>query len=181
MGGGGGGSDTLLFQLEAKNNELIATCKVVQDLRKRERELTDRLVISHFCNGMTLNKHTDCCRLSEQAQRHLQDSEKFEDILMGNNRPTLVIQRYKELYSQGRVEALDAIEGVRIELSGQRGRKHSSSFGIQVVLDVLKVQGTGGGLCQLANIQCLWMIYCSCVMLRPAVPWRSCMPSGRRL
>lgn len=54
MGGGGSGSDTLLFQLEAKNNELIATCKVVQDLRKRERELTDRLVISHFCNGITL-------------------------------------------------------------------------------------------------------------------------------
>ena len=48
-------------------------------------------------------------RLSEQAQRHLQDSEMFEDILMGASHPSLVIQRYQELYSQERVEAYDAI------------------------------------------------------------------------
>lgn len=47
--------------------------------------------------------------MSEQAQRQLQDSEKFEDILMGASRPNLVMQRYQDLYTQGRVEAYDAI------------------------------------------------------------------------
>lgn len=52
------------------------------------------------------------CRLSETAQRHLQDSERFEDILMGANRPSLVVQRYQELYSQERIEAYDAITDI---------------------------------------------------------------------
>lgn len=84
------------------------------------------------------------CRLSEQAQRHLQDSEKFEDILLGSNRPTVVIQRYKELFSQGRMEALDAMEGVMQELGTHKSRKHSTSnseFSTRVLLDVLKVGG----------------------------------------
>ena len=53
-------------------------------------------------------------RLSEQAQRQLQDSEKFEDILMGASRPTMVVQGYQELYSQGRVEASEAIEDLNL-------------------------------------------------------------------
>lgn len=85
-----------------------------------------------------------CFRLSEQAQRHLQASEKFEDILLGSNRPTQVIQRYNELFSQGRMEALDAIEGVVQDLANQNGAKPqqppSGDFGIQVLLDVLKVR-----------------------------------------
>ena len=48
-------------------------------------------------------------RLSEQAQRHLQDGDKFEDILMGASRPSIVIQRYQELYSQERVEAYEGM------------------------------------------------------------------------
>ena len=68
-------------------------------------------------------------RLSEQAQRQLQDSEKFEDILMGASRPTMVVQRYEELYSQGRVEAMEAVEGL---LGGQEA-------GSQLLLDVLLV------------------------------------------
>lgn len=71
-------------ELEYRNKELLQAREMIQQLRKRERELTDRL--------------------SEQAQRHLQDSEKFEDILLGASRPTMVVQRYQELYSQvGRV------------------------------------------------------------------------------
>ena len=72
-------------------------------------------------------------RLSEQAQRQLQDSEKFEDILLGTSRPTMVVQRYQELYSQGRVEALEAIENL-CGLSGD------GTFATQFVLDVLKVR-----------------------------------------
>ncbi len=67
-------------ELEYSNKELLQAREMIHEMRKRERELTDRL--------------------SEQAQRHLQDSEKFEDILLGASRPTMVVQRYQELYSQ---------------------------------------------------------------------------------
>jgi hypothetical protein len=83
-------------------------------------------------------------RLSEQAQKHLQGSEKFEDILLGSNRPTLVIQRYNELFSEGRMEALDAFDAVIQEYAGQkaviRQRKlPQRDFSSQVLLEVLKV------------------------------------------
>ena len=74
-------------------------------------------------------------RLSEQAQRHLQDSEKFEDILLGASRPTMVIQRYEELFSQGRLDALDAIEQIQDHIKTSA----SGTLGIQLVLDVFKV------------------------------------------
>ena len=73
------------------------------------------------------------CRLSEQAQRHLQDSERFEDILLGASRPTMVVQRYDELFSQARVDALDAIEE-HLKTNGVE-----EAFGIDLVLNVFKV------------------------------------------
>jgi len=56
----------------------------------------------------------------------------------------MVVQRYQELYSQGRVEALDAIEGAERVVSGvvweRGGTGHGRrNFGMQLVLDVLKV------------------------------------------
>ncbi len=76
-------------------------------------------------------------RLSEQAQRHLHDSEKFEDIQLGLNRPTMVVMRYKELFSQGRVEAVDAIEALQsVEDSVEEGIKLLAT---QFVLDALEV------------------------------------------
>lgn len=99
-------------ELEYKTKELLQAREVNQELRRRERELTDRL--------------------SEQAQRQLQDSEKFEDILLGTSRPTMVVQRYQELYSQGRVEALESIENL-CGLSGD------GTFASQLVLDVMKM------------------------------------------
>ncbi len=65
--------------------------------------------------------------------------------MLGSNRPTLVIQRYKELFSQGRLEALDAMESVVQELAAQRGKKAeakmaSEEFRISVTLDILKVR-----------------------------------------
>ena len=147
-------SDPYLLQktIECKNKELLAAQKLAQDLRRRERELTDRYVILYLTMRWMYSQHMSCVmlcyctcfRLSEQAQRHLQDSEKFEDILLGNNRPTQVIQRYNELFSQGRMEALDAIEGVVQDLASQKGAKPQQlpkgDFGIQVLLDVLKVK-----------------------------------------
>ena len=81
-------------------------------------------------------------RLSEQAQRQLLDSEKFEDILLGSSRPTIVIQRYEELYSQARLEALDAVEGLQIKHSAgtfTAVMDASDMFNVQLMLDVFKV------------------------------------------
>lgn len=70
-------------------------------------------------------------RLSEQAQRHLQGSEHFEDILMGANRPTLVVQRFQEIYSQERIEAYDSIA----DIDGTDLNMSIPTF----LLDILKV------------------------------------------
>ena len=77
-------------------------------------------------------------------QTQVQDSEKFEDILLGPSRATVVIQRYEELYSQARMEALDAMEAVQIKSSHySRGEAAavdaSNTFNIQLLLDVFKV------------------------------------------
>ena len=109
-------------------------------------------------------------RLSEQAQRHLQEGEKFEDILLGMSRPTMVVQRYQELYSQERVEALDAIEGaegVNIGKEWGTGSAGRRNFGMQLVLDVLKVchsvclcvcvgRGGGGGGLAVGGVCARW-------------------------
>lgn len=86
------------------------------------------------------------CRLSDQAQRQLQDSEKFEDIL-GPCRATVMIQRYEELYTQTRLEALDAIEAVQIKGSFNKGCGATSTaamdasdmFNVRLLLEVFKV------------------------------------------
>ncbi len=77
-------------------------------------------------------------RLSEQAQRHLHDSEKFEDIQLGLNRPTMVVMRYQELFSQGRVEAVDAIEA--LQSADDLREEGPKLFAIQFVLDALEVE-----------------------------------------
>ena len=61
-----------------------------------------------------------------------------------------MIQRYSELHSQGRMEALDAMEAVVQELGTQKGRKEAKhhaaneEFRINVMLDVLKVRVQNG-------------------------------------
>ena len=101
---------------------------------------------------LLLTVHTSFCsvlhyRLSDQAQRQLQDSEKFEDILLGASRATVVIQHYEELYTQARLEALDAIEAVQIKGHHQKVCRAASTasmdasdmFNIQLMLEVFKV------------------------------------------
>ena len=116
--------------------ELNQAKDTIYELKKRERELTDRYVklscththtlsLTQLLNSFTFST---ALRLSEQAQRHLQDSERFEDILLGTSRPTMVIQRYDELFSQGRMDALDTIDQVE-----------DQTFGNHLVLDVFKV------------------------------------------
>jgi hypothetical protein len=50
-------------------------------------------------------------RLCEQAQRQLgRSGTKFEDLSLGENRPTSLIRRYGNLYSEVRVDAFDALD-----------------------------------------------------------------------
>ena len=52
-----------------------------------------------------------CGRLSEQAQRQLErGASKFEDISLGENRPTQLVKRYGNLYSEARLDAMDALD-----------------------------------------------------------------------
>ena len=114
-----------------------------------------------------------CCRLSEQAQKHLQGSEKFEDILLGSNRPTLVIQRYNELFSEGRMEALDSFDAVTQEIIAQKTsikqrKLPDRDFSSQVLLEVLKVwegeeEGGGGGEGMSPSCPHIPLLYCNFV------------------
>ena len=64
-------------------------------------------------------------RLSEQARRQLEKtSTKFEDLSLGDRRPTQLIRRYGNLYTEGRLDALDALDDVNemIEFSDLKGK-----------------------------------------------------------
>ena len=49
-------------------------------------------------------------RLSEHALKHLEAGAKFENLNLGDNRPTQLVRRYSNLYSETRVEAFDALD-----------------------------------------------------------------------
>ena len=69
-------------------------------------ELTSaRQIWSRICNHISSFN-----RISEQAQRQLQKSSKFEDLNLGENRPTELCRRYGNLYSQTRIDAYDALD-----------------------------------------------------------------------
>eukprot|EP00918_Siedleckia_nematoides_P001545 GHVU01003648.1.p1 GENE.GHVU01003648.1~~GHVU01003648.1.p1 ORF type:complete len:336 (-),score=33.77 GHVU01003648.1:2424-3431(-) len=56
----------------------------------------------------TETKLTD--RLSEQAQRQLEKGTLFENLNLGDNRPTQLIRRYGNLFTQSRLDAYDALD-----------------------------------------------------------------------
>lgn len=50
-------------------------------------------------------------RLSENAARQFErQAVDFEDLSLGENRPSRLVQRYGSLYSQSRIDALDALD-----------------------------------------------------------------------
>lgn len=51
-------------------------------------------------------------RLAEQAQRQLEKGGKFEDLNQ-IARPTELIRSYNTLYSQSRIDTLDALDNIR--------------------------------------------------------------------
>jgi len=70
-------------------------------------------------------------RLAEQAQRQLEKSGKFEDLNQ-ISRPTELIRLYNSLYSQSRIDALDALDSIR-EMSDAEDLKSKLLFSVVVL------------------------------------------------
>ncbi|KAK2572704.1 Mitochondria-eating protein [Acropora cervicornis] len=85
-------NSNLQRQLSEKQKELEAAQKMVKYLKERERNLTDRL--------------------QDQAQRQLKKGGKFEDLSAGECRPSALIERYDNLFSQTRLDAMDKLDEV---------------------------------------------------------------------
>lgn len=65
-------------------------------------------------NSLTyiVNLSYTCCRLQEQAQRQLKKGGKFEDLSAGECRPSALVERYDNLYTQTRLDAMDELDEV---------------------------------------------------------------------
>ena len=50
------------------------------------------------------------CRLQDQAQRQLKKGAKFEDLSAGDCRPSVLVDRYDNLYTQTRLDAMDELD-----------------------------------------------------------------------
>ncbi|CAF1471021.1 unnamed protein product [Rotaria sordida] len=70
-------------------------------------------------------------RLAEQAQRQLEKGGKFEDLNQ-ISRPTELIRSYSSLYSQARIDALDALDNIR-EMSEADDLKSKLLFSVVVL------------------------------------------------
>ena len=51
-------------------------------------------------------------RLQDQAQRQLKKGGKFEDLSAGECRPSALVERYDNLYTQTRLDAMDELDEV---------------------------------------------------------------------
>lgn len=52
------------------------------------------------------------CRLQDQAQRQLKKGGKFEDLSAGDSRPSSLVERYDNLYTQTRLDAMDELDEI---------------------------------------------------------------------
>jgi hypothetical protein len=69
--------------------------------------------------------------LAEQAQRQLEKGGKFEDLNQ-IARPTELVRSYNSLYSQARIDTLDALDSIR-EMSDAEDLKSKLLFSVVVV------------------------------------------------
>jgi len=77
-------------------------------------------------------------RLAEQAQRQLEKGGKFEDLNQ-ISRPTELIRLYNSLYSQGRIDALDALDNIR-EMTEAEDLKSKLLFSVVVVCKIFYIK-----------------------------------------
>ena len=93
-----------------------------------------------FADGERTTGCVFLCRLAEQAQRQLEKGGKFEDLNQ-ISRPTELIRLYNSLYSQARIDALDALDSIR-EMSDADDLKSKLLFSVVVVRAVCSIVGS---------------------------------------
>ncbi|CAF1386355.1 unnamed protein product [Rotaria sordida] len=103
--------EKLKNDLQQLKNELQKSKETITRLQKSEEQMRERL--------------------AEQAQRQLEKGGKFEDLNQ-ISRPTELIRSYNSLYSQARIDALDALDNVR-EMSDAEDLKSKLLFSVVVL------------------------------------------------
>ncbi|GFQ72879.1 MIEAP domain-containing protein, partial [Trichonephila clavata] len=79
-------------------------------------------------------------RLAEQAQKMLERGAKFENVCLGEKRPTALVRHYGNLYAQARVDTLDALDAL-VPLKDADELKTKILFSV-IVLSFRSVQTT---------------------------------------
>ena len=78
-------------------------------------------------------------RLQVQAQRQLKKGGKFEDLSAGECRPSTLVERYENLYTQTRLDAMDELDELesldKVDDSGDIKKK--ILFSVLVVSDII--------------------------------------------
>ena len=79
------------------------------------------------------------CRLQDQAQRQLKKGGKFEDVSAGECRPSALVERYDNLYTQTRLDALDELDELESldKLDDNGDIKNKILFSVVVVSEIL--------------------------------------------
>ena len=103
--------DKLKNDLQQLKTELQKSKETIVRLQKSEEQMRERL--------------------AEQAQRQLEKGGKFEDLNQ-ISRPTELIRSYNTLYSQSRIDALDALDNLP-EMSDAEDLKSKLLFSVVVV------------------------------------------------
>ncbi|CAF0942808.1 unnamed protein product [Adineta steineri] len=103
--------ERLKTDLTQLKNELQKSKETIARLQKSEEQMRERL--------------------AEQAQRQLEKGGKFEDLNQ-ISRPTELIRSYNTLYSQSRIDALDALDNIH-EMSNAEDLKSKLLFSVVVL------------------------------------------------
>ncbi|XP_035212042.1 uncharacterized protein LOC118186124 [Stegodyphus dumicola] len=108
-------SPTLSTQLSTSSHSSAASRDSwkVASLRREIEMLKAELIQSRHnieCFQERESKMKD--RLAEQARMMLDRGMRFENVALGDRRPTALIRRYGNLYAQSRVDTLDALDSI---------------------------------------------------------------------
>lgn len=80
------------IEIESLRRELIKSKQTIFEMKEKENKLKERL--------------------AEQAQRLIERGVRFENVCLGERRPTALIRRYGNLYAQARVDTLDSLDSL---------------------------------------------------------------------